>query len=119
MQLLLDLGANVGIVNKAGKTALHAAVAQNRGLIADMLLSAGADLNLQDGGGMTALHEASYRGNPTLFNDLARRSEADLEVQDVLGNVPPSYTEEEKGAESPLSPNTSSKPMSASSKLRK
>jgi ankyrin repeat protein len=44
-----------------GKTALHAAMGQNRSNIADLLVSTGASLNAKDARGMTPLHECAYR----------------------------------------------------------
>lgn len=91
VSLLIKLGANVNIVNNQGKSPLHAATAQNRGVIVDMLLAAKANLNLQDKQGMTPLHEAAYRGQLTLYNELAQHPTADLKIKDILGNLPSDY----------------------------
>jgi len=54
-------GADVTVRNNVGKTALHAAMGQNRSAIAELLVHAGASLNAKDSKGMTPLHECAYR----------------------------------------------------------
>lgn len=94
--LLIKLGAKVNLVNSVGKSALHTAAAQNRGAIAELLLTAKADLNLQDNIGMTPLHEAAFRGQFTLYNELAQHKTANLQVRDILGNLPSNYLDDSK-----------------------
>ena len=92
--LLINLGADVNITNKQGKSPLHTAAAQNRSAIAELLLAAKANLNLQDKVGMTPLHEAAYRGQFTLYNELAQHPTANLGIRDVLGNLSSDYSDE-------------------------
>ncbi len=91
--LLLELGANPLLRNKVGKTAFHAACAQNRAAIVDVLLkscasskseSASSPLTVADDKGMTPLHEAAYRGHGSLYQVLSRNPGADLSIRDLL-----------------------------------
>lgn len=91
---LIKLKANVNIANNVGKTPLHTAAAQNRGAIATLLLAAKADLNQQDKQGMTPLHEAAYRGQMTLYTELSQHPSANMNIRDILGNLPSDYLDE-------------------------
>lgn len=61
MNKIIALGADVNMKNNVGKTALHAAMGQNRSTITDILVTAGASLNDKDSRGMTPLHECAYK----------------------------------------------------------
>jgi len=91
VELLLKLKANVNAVHNQGKSALHLAAAQGRSAICTLLLEAGADINLQDHQGMTPIHEAGYRGQSTVYNELIRDVNANMDLRDALNNLPIDY----------------------------
>eukprot|EP01036_Dinobryon_divergens_P023350 gene23350-31686_t len=94
-QLLLnDLGADVSVRNNVGKTALHAAMGQNRSNISDLLISVGASLNAKDSRGMTPLHECAYRGHFSLHDALIRHASVDPTIRDDMGNLSSDYCAE-------------------------
>ncbi len=144
--LLIELGANPLIKNSVGKNALHAACAQNRGLIVDFLLRSAlpkitntrasvsnirgsisstssselaALLNAQDDRGMTPLHEAAYRGHGTLYQILSRNANADLDALDAMGHTAAEYlTDFLPGGAASSSVTGTSKPPSAAANPR-
>ena len=70
VNLLVELGADVNAVNKAGQTALHGAANQGFSTVVQFLVEKGANLNTKDRGGYTPLAIAAGRaprgGDPAL-----------------------------------------------------
>lgn len=62
VELLLDLGADVGVRDQDGSTPLHVAASADQGEIVDLLLARGSELSAADANGMTVLHSAAYGG---------------------------------------------------------
>lgn len=111
VELLLKLGANPGVTNLVGKSPLHAAAAQGRSVIVDLLVAAGICGNgngngngrsngtpgitlikLTDKHGMTALHEAAYKGQDKVYAALVKLGGPECEqAVDVMNNVPQDY----------------------------
>jgi hypothetical protein len=82
LRLLLAHGANVGLTDANGLTALHYAARTDYGLeIAEPLLSRGADVNARDGAGRTPLDHARELGltrMPPLLERHGGKSSRDL-----------------------------------------
>jgi hypothetical protein len=108
VELLLKLGANPSVPNFVGKTPLHAAAAQGRTVIVDLLVAGGggggdsksksrgntpavALTSITDKHGMTPLHEAAYKGQDKVFSNLAKLGGPECEMQDVMNNLPQDY----------------------------
>lgn len=64
IQMLLDYGADVGIVDFYGKTALHYAVCNSQVDVIQLLLDQGLDVERGDSDGWSALHLAVVFENP-------------------------------------------------------
>ncbi|MBM3475510.1 MAG: ankyrin repeat domain-containing protein, partial [Armatimonadetes bacterium] len=62
--LLLEKGADAGIVDKSGETPLHLAAMVDGATVAALLIQKGADPNVQDGEGFTPLFLAATIGQP-------------------------------------------------------
>ena len=76
-QALINLGANVTVRDKAGRTPLHVAAGYGRKSIAEILIAHGTNIHAQTQDGETALHEAAGNGYLYLCQLLVRQG-ADL-----------------------------------------
>ena len=72
-ELLHQHGADVGLSDSRGVTALHAAALQGHAAIVDLLLKKGASVDALDEDGWTPLHAAIVRQNEELISLLAGR----------------------------------------------
>ncbi len=70
--LLAEHGANVNVVNDAGKSPLHYAVAGGFQYLADALVNAGANVNAATPQGDTALHIAAKLGDVPMIKSLLK-----------------------------------------------
>ena len=87
LQVLLDAGADVDLVDRVGNTALHrAALGEGKGSLdaVKLLLAAGADVNAVGLGQSTPLHVAVRSGNPAIVRALLE-AEADVTLVDSSG----------------------------------
>lgn len=91
MNLLLNNGADINAVNKAGRTPLHAAAEHNSPQMALFLLMRGADANIKDKIGQTPMDLAMSHGYKD-FEDILKSKSSLIEAAG-LGSVPPAVTE--------------------------
>merc|ERR1711998_305655 len=61
-EILLDAGADINHINKAGTTPVMSSILNGRAAILDVALKRGADLDIQDKKGDTALHYSARCG---------------------------------------------------------
>jgi ankyrin repeat protein len=82
---LLEMGADVDVVNNKGSSPLHLAVAryssQNAKIVLQQLLDASADVNARDGSGCTSLHLAAEKAHDS-FIPLLLQHGADIDAVD-------------------------------------
>lgn len=62
-KVILENGANINILNRSGKSALHVAAENGDVANLNLLISNGANLNIRDKFGLTAMHLAASNGN--------------------------------------------------------
>lgn len=85
VELLLDEGADVNLLNHRNESALHLAAERDFQDIAKILLQHGADINRRSFTGNTVLHGAVNARNTSLFNFLLDNG-ADVRATNVKGN---------------------------------
>lgn len=85
--LLLDYGADVNDVDRAGWIPLHHVVFKRQTAMAQLLLDRGAHLEAQSRLGMTPLHVAALRDNVAMVRVLIEQG-ADIEAKDKEGRTP-------------------------------
>ena len=81
-QALLDAGASLTAVDRAGAAALHAQARVGRWTMVDFLLSAGAPPDLRDGRGRTALFQPGNQGDVGAVFDRLLDAGADPAARD-------------------------------------
>ena len=91
VELLLDNGVSIDVLNKEGKTPLRMAARYsdyNRGVMpATVLVEKGAELDIQDKDGDSALHLAAQAGNQMLVEFLLERN-AKEDIKNGSGKNP-------------------------------
>ncbi|MBN1838212.1 MAG: ankyrin repeat domain-containing protein [Spirochaetales bacterium] len=87
VEYLLDMGADVNLADRAGRTPLHASVSAGQLDIARTLVHAGADPGAADTRGQISLHLAAAAGD-LQFCLLLLEAGAPLDAQDDEGNTP-------------------------------
>lgn len=86
---LLDRGANVGLSDVAGATALHHGARAGAEAVVEQLLAAGADLEARDNDGRTALWQGCAHNLPdSAIVDMLLRAGADRFARDRNGVCP-------------------------------
>jgi ankyrin repeat protein len=100
VELLLAHGADVASRsrNSNGNTALHAALAANRRMIAGLLIGVGADVNAVDGQGWRPLHLAAANDNIHAAKALIAEG-ADIHAQNGAGQTALSLAQEKNHRE--------------------
>ncbi|XP_059167366.1 ankyrin repeat domain-containing protein 50-like [Physella acuta] len=92
IQLLLDKGAAINIIDNFGQTALHYASYSGLSEIVDFLLEAGASADIIDTRGETALHCAvAYARNPETALTLLKKTNV-FDIADRNGNTALHYS---------------------------
>lgn len=72
VELLLQYGANINLLDESGETALHKAVENNKADIVKVLIKNGADLNLMTGAKKNALYIAEQKKNSEIVELLKK-----------------------------------------------
>jgi ankyrin repeat protein len=85
--LLVQSGADVGHVNKAGFQAIHLAALNNQKAMIELLLKHGAQLESPSKDGASAIHLAARRGHKELLGELKRLG-AKLDAEGAFGLTP-------------------------------
>lgn len=86
MRLLLNLGANVNIVDKEGDSVLHYAAFGNQPETMRILLQNGADINFLNSSHCSALHICAHKKTPHCVRVLLEFG-ADVNIQDSYGDT--------------------------------
>ncbi len=86
-RLLLGAGADVNAADREGATALHVALARERGELLGVLLDAGANVQAADARGRTPLHYAAQAGDAKAIDLLVGRG-ARIDAKDAAGDTP-------------------------------
>ena len=101
-KLLIDNGAQISVVNKAGESVLLNALNKRNPELIKVFLENGAEVNKQDEKGITALLAAvrdSWYTNNTETVKLLLDKGADVNIADKEGNTPLSLAKQAKKAE--------------------
>ncbi len=85
-ETLLELGANPGVPDKNGKTALMYAASRRYNDLLKQMIDKRPNLDQQDNGGYTAAHHAANMGNKVGY-DMLKAAGADVTLMDAKGRT--------------------------------
>uniref|UniRef100_A0A8C7Q8H9 Ankyrin repeat domain 52 n=1 Tax=Oncorhynchus mykiss TaxID=8022 RepID=A0A8C7Q8H9_ONCMY len=88
VKYLLRLGSEIDEPNAFGNTALHMACYTGQEAVANELVNRGANVNQPNHHGGTPLHLAAVSTNGALCLELLVNNGADVNMQDILNNIP-------------------------------
>ena len=80
-RILLERGADTNLVDRRGRSALHAAAVHNKPRTGEMLIAHGGVVDSQDNTGHTPLHQAASIGNAE-FAEMLLKNNADPNIHD-------------------------------------
>jgi ankyrin repeat protein len=94
VKLLLEMGADVNIIDDDGRTPLNCALKNRHVEVAKLLLDEGADVNIPNNSGWTPLNYASEDGHVEVVKLLLEKG-ADVNIPNNSGWTPLNYASED------------------------